>query len=36
MLSNGDLTRIDGELGGAAFRVSLRRSDAARLAEWAS
>jgi len=28
MLSNGDLSRLDGELGGAAFRVSLRRADA--------
>ena len=28
MLSNGDLARLDGELGGAAFRVSLRRADA--------
>jgi nitrogen fixation/metabolism regulation signal transduction histidine kinase len=43
MLSNGDLSRLDGELGGAAFRVSLRRADALRLrsgpaaeAEWAS
>ena len=43
MLSNGDLARLDGELGGAAFRVSLRRADAVRLrsgqaaeAEWAS
>ena len=36
MLSNGDLSRLDGELGGAAFRVSLRRADAAIVAEWAS
>ena len=44
MLSNGDLSRLDGELGGAAFRVSLRRADAALrlrsgqaiVAEWAS
>ena len=27
---------VDGELGGAAFRVSLRRADAASMAEWAS
>jgi nitrogen fixation/metabolism regulation signal transduction histidine kinase len=32
MLSNGDLSRLNGELGGAAFRVSLRRADAAELA----
>ena len=36
MLSNGDLTRLTGELGGAAFRVSLRRADSASLKEWAS
>jgi len=36
MLSNGDLSRLDGELGGAAFRVSLRRADAAIVTEWAS
>lgn len=36
MLSNGDLTRLDGELSGAAFRVTLRRSDAATMTEWAS
>ena len=44
MLSNGDLSRLDGELGGAAFRVSLRRADAALrlrsgqaiVTEWAS
>ena len=36
MLSNGDLSRLDGELGGAAFRVSLRRADGAAMAEWAS
>ena len=36
MLSNGDLSRLDGELGGAAFRVSLRRADAVIAAEWAS
>ena len=35
MLSNGDLSRLDGELGGAAFRVSLRRAGGA-MAEWAS
>jgi len=28
MLSNGELSRLAGELGGAAFRVSLRRADA--------
>ena len=36
MLCNGDLTRINGELGGAAFRVSLRRADSAAMTEWAS
>jgi nitrogen fixation/metabolism regulation signal transduction histidine kinase len=36
MLSNGDLTKLAGELGGAAFRVSLPRADAATLSGWAS
>jgi nitrogen fixation/metabolism regulation signal transduction histidine kinase len=36
MLCNGDLSRLDGALGGAAFRVSLRRADAATMAEWTS
>lgn len=36
MLSNGDLSRLAGELGGAAFRVSLRRADGAAMTEWAS
>jgi C4-dicarboxylate-specific signal transduction histidine kinase len=36
MLSNGDLSRLTGELGGAAFRVSLRRADGAAVTEWAS
>jgi nitrogen fixation/metabolism regulation signal transduction histidine kinase len=36
MLCNGDVSRVDSELGGAAFRVSLRRSAAAAMAEWAS
>ena len=36
MLCNGDVSRVDGELGGAAFRVSLRRVGAATIAEWAS
>jgi nitrogen fixation/metabolism regulation signal transduction histidine kinase len=36
MLCNGDVSRVDGELGGAAFRVSLRRADADTIAEWAS
>jgi two-component system nitrogen regulation sensor histidine kinase NtrY len=31
MLCNGDVARLNGELGGAAFRVSLRRADALRL-----
>jgi len=35
MLSNGDVARLNGELGGAAFRVSLRNADA-MAAEWAS
>ena len=35
-LCNGDLSRLSGELGGAAFRVSLRRGDAATMAEWTS
>jgi two-component system nitrogen regulation sensor histidine kinase NtrY len=35
MLSNGDVARLNGELGGAAFRVSLRHADAIA-AEWAS
>jgi C4-dicarboxylate-specific signal transduction histidine kinase len=28
MLSNGDVARLNGELGGAAFRVSLRHAGA--------
>jgi two-component system nitrogen regulation sensor histidine kinase NtrY len=36
MLCNGDLSRLDGELGGAAFRVCLRRADAVIAAERAS
>jgi two-component system sensor kinase FixL len=28
ILSNGDIVRLDGELGGAGFRVTLRRSAA--------
>jgi nitrogen fixation/metabolism regulation signal transduction histidine kinase len=36
MLSNGDLARLHGELGGAAFRVTLRRADPSTGAERAS
>ena len=36
MLSNGDVSRLNGELGGAGFRVSLRRADAAAMTGWAS
>jgi nitrogen fixation/metabolism regulation signal transduction histidine kinase len=36
ILSNGDLARLPGELGGAAFRVTLQRPDAAARPELAS
>ena len=36
LLSGGDLSRLAGELGGAGFRVSLRRADAPAMTEWAS